>query len=158
MLDSIHDRLESPADRVLRTIEPWSSYFVLPVFALANAGVVMDAGVFDGRAELGIAIAIGLVLGKPIGFLLASLLAVRIGQAVKPDSYSWTQLAGAGALAGIGFTMSLFIATRAFPVAADFAAAKIAVLGASAVSALIGIMILWYAGRTASSRAVEEPS
>jgi NhaA family Na+:H+ antiporter len=158
MLDSIHDRLESPADRVLRTIEPWSSYFVLPVFALANAGVVMDAGVFDGRAELGIAIAIGLVLGKPIGFLLASLLAVRIGRAVKPDSYSWMQLTGAGALAGIGFTMSLFIATRAFPVAADFAAAKIAVLGASAVSALIGVMILWYAGRTASSRAGEEPS
>jgi NhaA family Na+:H+ antiporter len=158
MLDSIHDRLESPADRVLRTIEPWSSYFVLPLFALANAGVVMDAGVFDGRAELGIAIAIGLVLGKPIGFLLASLLAVRIGQAVKPDSYTWTQLTGAGALAGIGFTMSLFIATRAFPVEADFAAAKIAVLGASAVSALIGIMILWYAGRPASSRAGAEPS
>ena len=158
MLDSIHDRLESPADRVLRTIEPWSSYFVLPVFALANAGVVMDAGVFDGRAELGIAIAIGLVLGKPIGFLLASLLAVKIGQAAKPDSYSWTQLTGAGALAGIGFTMSLFIATRAFPVAADFAAAKIAVLGASAVSAVIGVMMLWYAGRTASSRAGEEPS
>lgn len=158
MLDSIHDRLESPADRVLRTIEPWSSYFVLPVFALANAGVVMDAGVFEGRAELGFAIAIGLVLGKPIGFLLASLLAVRAGQAVKPDSYSWAQLTGAGALAGIGFTMSLFIATRAFPVEADFAAAKIAVLGASAVSALIGAMILWYAGRRAPSRAGEEPS
>ena len=158
MLDSIHDRLESPADRVLRTIEPWSSYFVLPLFALANAGVVMDAGVFDGRAELGVAIAIGLVFGKPIGFLLASLLAVRVWQAVKPDSYSWTQLTGAGALAGIGFTMSLFIATRAFPVEADFAAAKIAVLGASAVSALIGLMILWYAGRRASSRTGEEPS
>jgi NhaA family Na+:H+ antiporter len=158
MLDSIHDRLESPADRVLRTIEPWSSYFVLPLFALANAGVVMDAGVFDGRAELGIAIAIGLVLGKPIGFLLASLLAVQVGQAVKPASYSWMQLTGAGALAGIGFTMSLFIATRAFPVEADFAAAKIAVLGASAISALIGVMILWYAGRQASYRASEEPS
>jgi NhaA family Na+:H+ antiporter len=158
MLDSIHDRLESPADRVLRTIEPWSSYFVLPLFALANAGVVMDAGVFEGRAELGFAIAIGLVLGKPIGFLLASLLAVRVGQAVKPDSYSWAQLTVAGALAGIGFTMSLFIATRAFPVEADFAAAKIAVLGASAVSALIGVTILGHAGRRASSRSGEEPS
>jgi NhaA family Na+:H+ antiporter len=67
-------------------------------------------------------------------------------------------LTGAGALAGIGFTMSLFIATRAFPVEADFAAAKIAVLSASAVSAFIGVMILWYAGRQASSRAGEEPS
>jgi NhaA family Na+:H+ antiporter len=61
-------------------------------------------------------------------------------------------------LAGIGFTMSLFIATRAFPVEADFAAAKIAVLGASAVSALIGVTILGHAGRRASSRSGEEPS
>jgi len=157
MLDSIHDRLESPADRVLRTIEPWSSYFVLPVFALANAGVVLDAGVFDGRAELGFAIALGLVLGKPVGFLLASLFAVHFLKAVKPAAYSWTQLTGAGALAGIGFTMSLFIATRAFPDAGDFAAAKVAVLGASALSAVIGVIILWRAGHGARARAAEEP-
>jgi NhaA family Na+:H+ antiporter len=157
MLDSIHDRLESPADRVLRTIEPWSSYFVLPVFALANAGFVLDAGVFEGRAELGLAIALGLVLGKPIGFLLASLFAVHFLKAVKPAAYSWMQLVGAGALAGIGFTMSLFIATRAFPDAGDFAAAKVAVLGASALSAVIGVIILWRARRGGHAQSAEVP-
>jgi NhaA family Na+:H+ antiporter len=69
-----------------------------------------------------------------------------LGVAVKPDAYSWRQLAGAGALAGIGFTMSLFIAGQAFPGAADFAAAKIAVFAASIVSAVIGVALLWSAG------------
>ena len=70
-------------------------------------------------------------------------LAVRLGIATKPDAYTWRQLAGAGALAGVGFTMSLFIAGQAFPAPADFAAAKIAVFAASIVSALIGVAVLW---------------
>jgi NhaA family Na+:H+ antiporter len=68
---------------------------------------------------------------------------VRARVAVKPDAYTWRQLAGAGALAGIGFTMSLFIAGQAFPDPDDFTAAKIAVFGASIASALIGIAVLW---------------
>ena len=95
------------------------------------------------------AIMAGLVIGKPLGLVLASALAVRLGAAVKPEEYSWRQLAGAGALAGIGFTMSLFIASQAFPLAADFAAAKIAVFAASVVSALIGVAVLWVATREA---------
>jgi NhaA family Na+:H+ antiporter len=70
---------------------------------------------------------------------------VRTGLAQKPDAYSWRQLAGAGALAGIGFTMSLFISGQAFPAAGDFAAAKIAVFTASIASALIGVAVLWNA-------------
>ncbi|MFO1397651.1 MAG: Na+/H+ antiporter NhaA [Burkholderiales bacterium] len=142
-LDAIHDRLESPADRTLRAIEPWSSYLVLPLFALANAGVALAAGVFGGREGLIGAIALGLVVGKPLGFLLAPAIAVRAGIAVKPAGYTWRQLAGAGALAGIGFTMSLFIAGQAMPTADDFAAAKVAVFGASIVSALLGVALLW---------------
>jgi NhaA family Na+:H+ antiporter len=88
----------------------------------------------------------GLVVGKPLGLVAASALAVRIGVAVKPDAYSWRQLAGAGALAGIGFTMSLFIASEAFPQADDFAAAKIAIFAASVLSAVIGVALLWRAG------------
>jgi NhaA family Na+:H+ antiporter len=65
--------------------------------------------------------------------------------AVKPAAYSWQQLAGAGALAGIGFTISLFIAGQAFPVAGDFAAAKIAVFAASVLSSVIGVAVLWRA-------------
>ena len=144
-LDAIHDRLESPADRTLRQVAPRSSYVVLPLFALANAGVTMSAGVWAGHEPLILAIVGGLALGKPLGFMLACGLAVKMGWAVKPDEYSWRQLAGAGALAGIGFTMSLFIASQAFPVAVDFAAAKIAVFAASLISAVIGVGILWNA-------------
>ncbi|HEX6323195.1 MAG TPA: Na+/H+ antiporter NhaA, partial [Vicinamibacterales bacterium] len=155
-LDAIHDRLESPADRMLRTVSLRSSYVVLPIFALANAGVMLTADALRGREPLMLAIAMGLVLGKPLGLLGASALAVRIGVAVKPDAYSWRQLAGAGALAGIGFTMSLFIASEAFPQPADFAAAKIAIFAASVLSAVIGVALLWRAARVDQGRAVSE--
>src|SRR5690606_34500515 len=87
----------------------------------------------------------GLVIGKPVGLLSASALAVWLGLAIKPSAYSWRQLAGAGALAGIGFTMSLFIAGQSFPIATDFAAAKIAIFVASILSAIIGVALLWTA-------------
>ncbi len=144
-LDAIHDRLESPADRLLRHVAPRSSYLVLPIFALANAGVVIAAEVMTGHGMLMAAIICGLVIGKPAGFMLASWVAVKTGIAEKPAAYSWRQLAGAGALAGIGFTMSLFIAGQAFPRPSDFAAAKIAVFIASVVAALIGMAVLWRA-------------
>jgi NhaA family Na+:H+ antiporter len=151
-LDAINDRLESPAGRSLRRGGAQSSYVVLPLFALANAGVVVTTEVWSGHQTLMLAIMAGLVIGKPLGLLAASALAVRLGLAVKPDAYSWRQLAGAGALAGIGFTMSLFVAGQAFPVAADFAAAKIAVFAASVLSALIGMALLWIASSRSGDR------
>jgi NhaA family Na+:H+ antiporter len=151
-LDAIHDRLESPAARLLRHAGARSSFLVLPLFALANAGVVLTADVVGGHEPLMLAIIVGLVLGKPLGMLGASALAARLGLAIKPDAYSWGQVAGAGALAGIGFTMSLFVAGQAFPDEADFVAAKIAVFAASVVAALIGVVLLWLSGRVASSR------
>jgi len=156
-LDAIHDRLESPADRLLRQVAPRSSYAVLPLFALANAGVAMSASVLSGHESLMLAIICGLFIGKPLGLVLACVLAVRMGWAIKPDEYSWRQLVGAGALAGIGFTMSLFIAAQAFPDEAAFAASKIAVFAASVISAITGVAILWNAGRPqeASSRSRE---
>jgi len=143
MLNTIHDRIESPATKVLHAIEPWSSYFVLPLFALANFGVLVTLDVFKTDLQLMMAIFFGLVIGKPVGIYLFSLLAVRLNIAEKPASYSWRQLFGAGALAGIGFTMSLFIATEAFPLARDFAAAKIAIFIASIAAGVFGASILW---------------
>lgn len=155
-LDSIHDRLQSPADRLLRSAAPRSSYLVLPLFALANSGVTFAGTSLHGHEPLMLAIAAGLVIGKPVGLLLASYAAVKLGWATKPDEYSWRQLTGAGALAGIGFTMSLFIASEAFPVPADFAAAKIAIFGASVLSAAIGVGILWNAeAKRVSAEAAE---
>ncbi|MGH6947578.1 MAG: Na+/H+ antiporter NhaA [Kiloniellales bacterium] len=146
-LDAIHDRLESPAARLLRHAGSRSSYLVLPLFALANAGVALTVAVVSGHQQLMLAIVVGLAIGKPLGMVSVSALTVWLGIAVKPEEYSWRQLAGAGTLAGIGFTMSLFIAGQAFPVAADFAAAKIAVFVASVLSAVVGVTLLWGAGR-----------
>ncbi len=144
-LDAIRDRLESPADHVLRSIAPHSSYVVLPIFALANAGVAISTNVFSHHRMLVLAIMTGLVIGKPLGFILASFIAVRLGFASKPESYTWRQLCGAGALAGIGFTMSLFVARQVFPGPGDFAVAKIAIFAASVISAVSGVAVLWSA-------------
>jgi NhaA family Na+:H+ antiporter len=146
-LDAIHDRLESPADRLLRHAGARSSYRVLPLFALANAGVALRTDTFSGRERLMAAIMAGLVVGKPVGILLASALAVATRLALKPKEYSWAQLAGAAALGGIGFTMSLFIAGEAFRSEADFEAAKIAVFIASVLSVVVGVTLLVLAAR-----------
>jgi len=143
-LDSIHDRLESPADRVLRRVGSQSTYLVLPLFALANAGVSITAEAWNGHGSLLTAVIAGLVIGKPVGLISASLLAVWTGLAEKPDAYTWRQLGGAGVLAGIGFTMSLFIAGQAFPADADFNAAKLAILSASILAAVLGFALLWW--------------
>ena len=142
-LDAIHARIDSPADKLLRTVEPWSSYVVLPIFALANAGVAWSPDAFRGHGRLMLAIAAGLVVGKSVGIVAAAWLAVRSGIAVKPEAYSWRQLVGAGALGGIGFTMSLFIAGQAFPGAPEYAAAKIAIFIASLIAGVLGTAILY---------------
>ena len=149
-LDAIHDRLQSPADQLLRHAGARLSYVVLPIFALANAGVAMLPEVISGRQTLMLAIIVGLTPGKPLGPLGASAIAVRLGIATKPVAYTWRQFAGAGGLAGIGFTMSLFIAGQAFPTEFDFAASKMALFIASALSAAIGTALLWNA-RTPSA-------
>jgi NhaA family Na+:H+ antiporter len=149
--------MESPASKLLRVVEPWSSYFVLPLFAFANAGVVWSADVLAGHGRLIVAIATALVVGKLTGILAGARLAVRLGIAVKPPTYTWRQVAGAGGLAGIGFTMSLFIASQAFD-GADYAAAKVAIFLASLAAGVIGTLILLRAARTNGASAADEPS
>jgi Na+:H+ antiporter, NhaA family len=127
-------------------MEPWSSYAVLPLFALANAGVLVSLDVVEGHGLLMLAIITGLVVGKPVGILAGAWIAAHFGWAHKPDAYTWRQLTGAGLLAGIGFTMSLFIASQAFAERSEFDAAKIAIFIASILAAVIGTTILWHAG------------
>ncbi len=142
-LDTLHDRIESPADKLLRNLEPWSSYFVLPIFALANAGVALSTDVFATHTVLMSAIILGLFLGKPLGIVALAYAAVKLKIADKPVEYNWRQMAGVGLLAGIGFTMSLFIAGQAFQDPEDFAAAKIAVFIASILAGAVGAAVLW---------------
>lgn len=146
-MDAIHNRIDSPANRVLRKVEPWSSYFVLPIFALANADLLWDPDILNGHTRLMLGIVLGLAVGKPLGIFTAAWLAVRLKVATKPGSYTWRQLVGAAALGGIGFTMSLFIAGQAFPDEADFRAAKVAIFFASMLAAVLGVSIL-RTGRT----------
>jgi len=145
-IDAIYDRMESPAARLLRIVEIRSSYVVLPIFAFANAGVTLTPGLFDGRSELAAAIILGLVAGKPLGLLSFSYLAVASRVAAKPSAFGWRHVFGAGCLAGIGFTMSLFIAGQSFADPADYAAAKVSIFIASALAAGLGIAVLWRAG------------
>ncbi len=98
---------QSPLHRLEHTLQPYVNYLVLPIFALFNAGLALS-GVGVGPVALGVGV--GLVLGKPLGILLTSLAVVRLGWAVLPAGVTWRGVLGVGLLAGIGFTMSLFIA------------------------------------------------
>lgn len=158
-LDAVHDRLESPASKLLRAAEPWSSYLVLPLFALANAGLAWSVDLLAGRERLVAAIVLALVVGKLAGILIGASAAVAMRVAVKPATYGWRQVAGTGALGGIAFTVSLFIAGQTLA-GADFAAAKVAIFLASIVAGAVGIAVLWKPARTdgVSRRTVEEVS
>lgn len=135
--------VEPCLQRLERTLHPWVSYLILPVFALANAGVVFDKAILQGLgSQLSLGIIAGLLLGKPIGILLFSVLAVRLRWAGMPTGSSLVQLLGVGILGGIGFTMSIFIAGLAFNDAATLEQAKLGILGASLLAGLTGYFLL----------------
>ena len=129
----------SPVEYLEGALHPWVGFVIMPLFALANAGVPFELSDFGD--PIGRAVAAGLVIGKPVGIVALSFIAVRIGLARLPDGVSWSVLAGGGFLAGIGFTMALFIASLALE-GDPLDAAKVGVLGASAVAAAIGMAIL----------------
>mgnify|MGYP001023194924 CR=1 FL=1 len=143
-LEMATERVQTPLQRMEHMLHPWVTFFVMPIFALANAGVSL-AGTSPGALlanPIPLGIVIGLVLGKPIGVTLAAWLAVRSGLATMPDGVTWRQLHGAGWLGGIGFTMALFITGLAFPDADRQAAAKVGILGASLVAGTVGYILL----------------
>jgi NhaA family Na+:H+ antiporter len=129
----------SPLERLEHALHPWQSFAIVPLFALANAGVAVKLEAFADPVAL--AVAAGLVVGKPVGILAASWLAVRAGMARLPPDLSWPMVAGGGCLAGIGFTMSIFIASLALEDSA-LAAAKLGILVGSLVSGVLGMSLL----------------
>jgi NhaA family Na+:H+ antiporter len=132
-----------PAVRLERLLHPWVAYLVMPLFALANAGVRLDGLDLMGPAStlLVSGIALGLVVGKPLGIVAAATLAVRLGWCALPPGVRMSGVVVIGCLGGIGFTMAIFIATLAFPSPDALAAAKFAVLVGSAASAAIGLLL-----------------
>jgi NhaA family Na+:H+ antiporter len=131
----------SPLERLEHGLHPWVGFVIMPLFALANAGVHVELNAVTEPVSVGVAVA--LFLGKPLGVVLFSFLAVRVGVARLPDGVNWLALLGGGFLAGIGFTMSLFVAGLAFDAHPRLLTdAKIGVLLGSACSALVGAGLL----------------
>jgi len=132
----------SPAESLIAILHPWVAYGIMPVFALANAGVVISADSLDQRGwQVLTAVTIGLVVGKPLGVLAASWLALRSGVGTLAAGLTLRHLVVLGFVAGVGFTMALFITQLAFDDLQLLAASKLGVLAASAVAAVIGLVL-----------------
>lgn len=132
----------TPLQRLEQGLHPWVTAVVLPVFALVNAGVTIEGGAAALLHPVALGISAGLLIGKPLGVTLGSWLAIRVGLATMPPDLSWRQLIGTSFLAGIGFTMSLFIEGLAFGKTPLDAPAKVAILAASALAGTIGWLYL----------------
>ena len=138
----------TPLQRFEHGLTPWVSFFIIPLFALANAGVDIGGDFAKSLTDtISIGIITGLFIGKQTGIFLFSWLAVKLGIASKPEGIKWQQLYAVGILGGIGFTMSLFITNLAFndPLLID--TAKIGILIASLLSGVIGYAILTVSGK-----------
>ena len=139
-----------PLQRLEQALHPWVAFGIMPLFALANAGVAVHASGLQNPVAL--ATGLGLVLGKPAGILLFCWVAVKLGLVKLPHGVGWGMMLGGGCLAGIGFTMSLFLTGLSFPAVGGgenphASAAKFGVLLGSVASALLGAAIIWRAGR-----------
>lgn len=135
---------EAPAERLGRLVEPWSSYIILPLFALANAGIVLSTDIIGDAAtsSVTLGVLIGLLVGKPLGITLFSWLVVRVGIGSKPSSVNWRHIVGVGLLAGVGFTVSLFVSGLAFEGEQLVSDSKIGILIASVLAGVSGFFFL----------------
>lgn len=153
-MESATDAAQAPLQRIEHALHGFVAFLVMPMFALANAGVPLGGGASAAlRSPIAWGVVLGLAVGKPIGIMLASWLAVRAGAADLPAGVTWQHIHGAGWLGGIGFTMSLFVAGLAFADPAVLDIAKLGVLGASVVAGLVGFALL----RRPSARPRSEP-
>jgi NhaA family Na+:H+ antiporter len=136
-------------DELEHRLHPWSAFVVVPLFALANAGIVLSGGVIRTAASSTLAwgVVAGLVIGKPVGIGLATWFAVRVGLGRLPAGMHAIHVVGGGILAGIGFTIALFISELSFGGRAGLELAKIGVLGASVTAAVVGGAVLWAGSR-----------
>ena len=148
-LEEACEKVQPPLHRMEHALHPWVTFFIMPVFALANAGVALSGDIGETLARpVTLGVILGLLLGKPIGITLAAWLAVRTGAASLPTGVTWNQIHGAGWLGGIGFTMSLFVASLAFADEALLTMAKLGILTASTCAGIVGSLLLLRTPRT----------
>ncbi len=159
MLGGSPDEDEDPLHRVEHALVPWVGFGIMPIFAFANAGVSLEGMSFSSILEpVSAGIAAGLLFGKQIGIVATTALAVAVGVGRLPVGITWRQIWGVSLLAGIGFTMSLFIGNLAFTSPDGAAAVRVGVLSGSIVAALIGYLVLRTAPRVAEERVGKQSS
>ncbi len=142
-IEKLSKKAHTPLQKLEHALHPVTAYFILPVFALSNAGVHIDGRIDDMMIHpISLGIIAGLVLGKFLGISLFSRLMVKLKIAILPEGVSWNQIYGAAFLAGIGFTMSIFISDLAFKDESFKQIAKVGIICASILSAVIGMVWL----------------
>jgi len=142
-IQDLNKEAHTPLQKLEHSLHPVTAYFILPVFALSNAGVHIDGKVIDMLVHpISIGIICGLIFGKFIGISLFSRLIVKFKFASLPEGVSWNQIYGVAFLAGIGFTMSMFISDLAFKDESFKQIAKVGIMTASLLSAIIGMVWL----------------
>jgi NhaA family Na+:H+ antiporter len=135
--------VESPLHRIEHSLHPWISFLVMPLFAFANAGVrILGNGVAAVTHSVSLGVALGLFIGKPLGIMFFAWASVKTGVAIPPPELSWGKIFGAAWLSGIGFTMSLFIASLAFGDGVLLDMAKIGTMAASLAAGICGSVVL----------------
>ena len=135
--------IEPPLHRIEHYLQPWVNFLIMPLFAFANAGVRIVGNVSSAITDpVSVGVALGLFVGKPLGICVFAWLSAKTGLATPPAELSWRSILGASWLCGIGFTMSLFMATQAFGEGALLDMAKIGTLGASLLAGVVGSLLL----------------
>jgi NhaA family Na+:H+ antiporter len=152
--------LEAPLHRFVHFLHPWVAFVIMPLFALANSGVdVSNMGLADLLSPVALGVMLGLLLGKPAGIMAATFIAVKAGIAERPGGAGWTNILGVTIVAGIGFTVALFIAALAYPgQAAMLDQAKVGVLVGSLLAGLAGVAVLRACRPLPQARAAATPS
>ncbi|MEG0070938.1 MAG: Na+/H+ antiporter NhaA [Raoultibacter sp.] len=155
-LSKVARQVVPPATRLEHALHPWVNFLVLPLFALTNAGVCLIDGslgnIFADPVLYGVFL--GLLVGKPVGILLFSIVTVKLKIAHLPEHSNWMHIIGAGILGGVGFTMAIFVANLAFSDPAIVTTAKVGILSASAMAGVIGFLFLWIQARRDTKRGV----
>ncbi|MDV7187709.1 Na+/H+ antiporter NhaA [Lutibacter sp. TH_r2] len=143
-IESINDEVHSPLQHLEHALHGWVSYVIMPIFALANAGVVLSFSDSGGSGHLSLNIALALIFGNAFGISIMSLIALKLKLADLPNGVNLKQIFGVSLLGGLGFTMSLFIVNLAYDNPNFIAAAKMGVIIGSIVAGVLGYLILRY--------------
>ena len=152
-LSELSDRAISPLDRIEHRLLPWSAFLVVPLFAFANAGVDLRGGALEEAASssLALGVGLGLLVGKPVGVAIATWIAVRLG-AELPAGVTWLGVFAVGLIAGIGFTVALFVTELSFEAELLLTQAKVGIFIASVLAGVIGLVMLYAASARLSER------